>query len=124
MHDAKPFWLVGLVRTALTGAIAYFVAVFILLVLIRVSKLPSGPLWVPEFQGVFLFIMTVGVTVFLAIPYFMKEWDAGLRTFSMFASTFLLAMAVFSQTGTYDPNVPLQYLTSHVFVPIERKLRV
>jgi hypothetical protein len=124
MLDAKPFWLVTLMRTVLTAGIAYFVAVFVLLVLIRISHLPSGPLWVPEFTGAFLFIMTVAVCVGLSIPYFMKEWDAGLRTFSMFSSSFLLAMSVFSASGAYDPQAPLQYLTSHVFIPMERKLRV
>jgi hypothetical protein len=124
MHDAKPFWLVSLLRTIVTAGVAYFVSVFLLLVLIRISKLPSGPLWDPSFTGAFEFILTVGVVVVLAIPYFMKEWDAGLRTFSMFSASFLLAMATFSAAGTYDPNLPLQYLTSHVFIPMERQLRV
>jgi len=116
--------LISLLRTVVTACVAYVVAIFLELVLISVSKMPHGPLWVPDFEGPFLFVMTIGVTVILAIPYFMKEWDAGLRTFSMFSATFLIAMAVFTQTGAFDPNVPLRYLTVHVFVPLERKLRV
>jgi hypothetical protein len=68
--------------------------------------------------------MTIGIVGLLAIPYFMKEWDAGIRTFSMFSSTMLLAMAVFSQTGQFDPNTPLYFLTQHVLVPMKEKLGI
>lgn len=124
IHDAKPFFLIPLFRALFTAAIAYFVAAFIELVLIRISHMPSGPLWASEFTEAFLFIMTVATVVLLSIPYWMKEWDAGLRSFSMFSSAFLMAMAVFSASGAYDPNAPLRYVTQHVFAPIERQLRV
>jgi hypothetical protein len=124
VHDAKPFWLVSLMQTIGIAVVAYIVALFLELVLVRVSELPHGPLWVPELRAPFLFIMTVGIVGLLAIPYFMKEWDAGIRTFSMFCSTMLLAMAVFSQTGQFDPNLPLYFLTQHVLVPMKEKLGI
>jgi hypothetical protein len=94
MHDAKPFWLVSLMQTIVIAVVAYIVALFLELVLLRISQLPHGALWTPELRAPFLFIMTIGIVGLLAIPYFMKEWDAGIRTFSMFSSTMLLAMAV------------------------------
>jgi len=124
MDDSQPFWLVSLVQSVLLAAVAYVVALFLELVLVRISQLPHGPLWTPEFQGPFLFIMTVAVVVLLSIPYWMKEWDAGIRTFSMFSSAMLLAMAVFTQTGQFDPNAPLQYLTDHVLLPLKHTLQI
>jgi cation transport ATPase len=122
MHDAKPFWLVSMLRTVIIAFTAYVIAVFLELVLIRVAQMPHGPLWVSDFVTPFQFIMTTAVVVVLGIPYFMKEWDEGLRSFSMFSATFLIAIAVFSATGAYDPNAPLRYVTAHVFAPMERKL--
>ncbi len=124
MHDAKPFWLVSLMQTIVIAVVAYIVALFLELVLLRISQLPHGALWTPELRAPFLFIMTIGIVGLLAIPYFMKEWDAGIRTFSMFSSTMLLAMAVFSQTGQFDPNTPLYFLTQHVLVPMKEKLGI
>jgi len=122
LHDARPFWLINLFQTLVIAVIAYVVAIFLELVLLRIAQIPHGALWVPEFQTPFLFITTGIVVGLLAIPYFMKEWDPGLRTFSMFSATFLMAMAVFTQTGAFDPEMPLRYLTIHVFLPLRHKL--
>jgi hypothetical protein len=124
MHDAKPFWLISFTQTIVIAVVAYIVALFLELVLLRISQIPHGALWVPELRAPFLFIITVVIVGLLAIPYFMKEWDAGIRTFSMFSSTMLLAMAVFSQTGQFDPNAPLYFLTQHVLVPMKQKLGI
>jgi hypothetical protein len=124
MHDAKPFWLITVFQTLVIACIAYVVAVFIELVLSRVALMPHGPLWVPAFQGPFLFVMTVACVVFLSIPYWMKEWDPGLRTFSMFSSVMLMAIAVLAQTGQFDVDGPLNYLTVHVLVPAKQKLGI
>jgi hypothetical protein len=124
MHDDKPFWLVSLLQTIVIAVVAYIVALFLDLVLARIALMPHGPLWVPELRAPFEFIITIAVVVLLAVPYFMKEWDAGIRTFSMFSSTMLLAMAVFSQTGQFDPNTPLYFLTQHVLVPMKQKLGI
>jgi hypothetical protein len=124
MDDARPFWLVSLFQSLMIAVVAYIVAIFIELVLVRISEMPHGPLWTPEFQGPFLFIMTIAMVALLSIPYWMKEWDAGIRTFSMFSSAMLLAMAVFTQTGQFDPNAPLQYLSDHVFLPMKERLGI
>jgi hypothetical protein len=102
--------------------VAYVVALFLWLVLIRISNIPKGPLWVPEFHAPFLFIITLAVVVLLSIPYWMKEWDPSLRTFSMFSSALLIAMGVFTMTGQFDPNLPLVYVTAHILRPLALKL--
>jgi hypothetical protein len=122
LHDDKPFWLISLVQTLMIAIVAYVVALFLWLVLIRISNLPKGPLWTPEFHAPFLFIITLAVVVLLSIPYWMKEWDPSLRTFSMFSTALLIAMGVFTMTGQFDPNLPLVYVTSHVLRPLAHKL--
>jgi len=102
--------------------VAYVVAIFLLLVLLRIAQLPHGPLWVPDLYLPFLFIITGIVVGLLSIPYWMKEWDPGLRTFSMFSSCFLAGMTFLATTGIFNPNLPLQYLTVHVFAPLRRLL--
>jgi len=122
--DDEPFWLFTLTQTLVTAVVAYVVALFIELVLLRVAELPHGPLWTQDFYLPFLFIITGVVVGLLSIPYWMKEWDKGLRTFSMFSSSFLAAMTVFTQTGFLNPDLPLRFLTSHVFLPLRHTLGI
>jgi hypothetical protein len=122
--DEKPFWLFSLMQTLVTALIAYVVALFIELVLLRVASLPHGPLWVQDFYLPFLFIITGVVVGIMSIPYWMKEWDPGLRSFSMFSSAFLAAMTVFTQTGFFNPDLPLRFLTNHVFLPLRHILNI
>jgi predicted neutral ceramidase superfamily lipid hydrolase len=122
MEEQRQFWLISLLQTVFIAAVAYVVALFLELVLLRIAQLPHGPLWAPEFEAPFLFIITMIIAGLLSIPYFMKEWDPGLRTFSMFSSVMLVAMVVFTKTGAYNPDGPLQYLTVKVLIPLRHVL--
>ena len=120
LHDAREFWLFGLFRTFGVVVVAYFSAVFVFLVLTKVSQLPSGPLWDDSLRPAFLFILVAVVFGLCLVPVFQREWDATLRSFSMFTATFLVAYGVFSATGFVDPNVPFKLLVQYVFEPLQR----
>jgi hypothetical protein len=122
LEQDKPFWLTRLLGTLSVVIVAYVVAVFLELILLRIADMPRGPLWVPQFHLPFLFIMTAIVVGLLSIPYWMKEWDPGLRTFSMFSSAFLGCIAVLTQTGAFNPIAPLVLLSKHVIAPLGRVL--
>ena len=118
--DRKPHWFVTLLRTILIAIVAYFVAAFVYLVLAHISTSPHGPLWDSAFEGPFLFIMMIVVVGGLSVPFFQKEWDPGLRTFSMFAAVFLVGYAVFHGSTIVDPDIPLRFVVTHVFLPFRR----
>ncbi len=99
--------------------VAYFAAVFFNTLLVRVSEMPHGPLWDPQFQAPLFFIMMLAVCVVMSIPYFMKEWDPTLRRFSMYTVLFIVCYAVFDGSGVVDPALPMKWLTAHVVVPIQ-----
>ena len=102
---------------------AYVVAVFVYLVLIRISKLPQGALWDDAFRAPLAFVLIVGATVVIMIPYFQKEWDKGLRMFSIFTALFLLAFASLSSTGIADPQIPLTLIDRYAIEPLRHFLR-
>ncbi len=113
-------WYVTLFATLVIGLIAYVLSAFAYLLLEHISRLPRGPLWDVSFQAPFLFVMLTIVVILLAVPYFNKEWDRGLRTFSLFAAIFLIAFAIFRQsTNTpFNPDIPLEFFMDKVFTPL------
>lgn len=122
--EQREFWLAKLVRTICIVVFAYFAAVFFDLLLVRISELPHGALWDDSFRGPLFFILMLVVCVLLSIPYFMKEWDPGLRSFSMFAVVFLVGYAVFDGSGVIDPELPLKLVMTHVVEPLRVRFRV
>lgn len=123
VHDTRPFWLINLIQTVLLAIVSYFVAVFLYLVLARIVELPQGGLWDEGgFRGPLLFVLLAIVTGILSVPYWQKEFDAGLRTLSLFSAVFLVAYAVFHVTGAIDPNVPLDAFVRYAIAPLRRML--
>ncbi|GAC1449502.1 MAG: hypothetical protein NVS4B5_14050 [Vulcanimicrobiaceae bacterium] len=102
---------------------SYIVGVFVYLVLMRVSDLPHGPLWSDEFHAPLQYVLIVATTVVILIPYFQKEWDRGLRMFSIFTALFLLAFSTLSTTGLADPKVPLNFMSHYMMEPLRHLLR-
>lgn len=114
--------IVALFRILAIATLAYFSAVFFDLLLVRVSELPHGALWDPSFKAPLFFIMMVVVCGIIAIPYFMKDWDPTLRTWSMYTAALIVAYAVFDGSGFIDPGYPLKWLVAHVATPAMQKL--
>jgi hypothetical protein len=110
--------IVALLQILTIIAVAYFAAVFFNTFLLRVSQMPHGPLWDPQFQMPLYFLMMVAVCVLIGIPFFMKEWDPTLRRFSMYTVLFIIAYAVFDGSGVVDPALPMKWLTAHAVVPL------
>ncbi len=122
-QEPRTFWLWRLLGTLAIVTVAYVVAVFSYLVLAHMSEMPHGPLWTDEFRGPLLFVMIVAVAVVFLIPYFQREWDRGMRTFSIFSALFLLAFASLSATRIVDPSVPLRLVSTYAIEPLRHVLR-
>lgn len=103
--------------------VAYLVAVFVYLVLVRLSELPHGQLWDEAFRAPLAFILIVASTVVILIPYFQKEWDKGLRMFSICTAIFLLSFSVLSTTGLVDPKLPLTLISRYAIEPLRHLLK-
>lgn len=122
-YDPKGFWLLELFQSLGLVTVCYIVAVFVYLVLIRISELPHGRLWVDSFRAPLAFVLIVAATVVIMIPYFQKELDRGIRTFSIFTALFLLVFATLSSTGLADPKIPLTLIDRYAIEPLRHFLR-
>lgn len=123
VHDARPFWLFNVLQTVSLAIVSYFVAVFLFLVLARITELPQGGVWDEGgFRGPLFFVLMAIVVGILSVPYWQKEFDASIRTLSLFSATFLVAYAVFHATGALDPNVPLDAFVHYVMAPLRKTL--
>ena len=122
-YDPKGFWLWDLLQSLGLIIVAYLVAVFIYLVLIRLSELPHGQVWDESFRAPLAFILIIGTTVVIMIPYFQKEWDKGLRMFSILTALFLLAFASLSARGLVDPKLPLTLISRYAIEPLRHLLK-
>jgi len=122
-YEPKGFWLWEFIQSLGLVAVCYIVAVFVYLVLIHVSELPRGPLWDESFRAPFAFVLIVAATIVILIPYFQREWDKGLRMFSIFTALFLLAFASLSSTGFADPKIPLTFISRYAIEPLRHLLR-
>lgn len=103
-------------------AVSYVVAVFVYLVLIRISELPHGQLWDESFRAPLAFVLIVAATIVIMIPYFQKEWDTGLRMFSIYTALILVAFASLSSSGLADPKVPLTLIDRYAIEPLRHFL--
>jgi len=122
-YEPKGFWLWDLVQLLGLIAVAYLVAVFVYLVLMRVSELPHGQLWDTSFRTPLAFVLIVAATVVILLPYFQKEWDKGLRMFSIFTALFLLGFALLSASGIVDPKLPLTLISRYAIEPLRHFLK-
>jgi hypothetical protein len=122
-YDTKGFWLWDLLQSLGLIAVAYLVAVFVYLVLIRVSELPHGQLWDESFRAPLAFGLIVAATAVILLPYFQKEWDKGLRMFSIFTAVFLLGFASLSASGIVDPKLPLTLISRYAIEPLRHFLK-
>ena len=104
-------------------ATSYLVGVFTYLVIEQLSEMPSGPLWVDAFREPMVFVLVVVAAGGLMIPYFQKEWDRGMRMFSIFSALFLLAFASLSTTRIVDPKIPLVLVSTYVMEPLRHFLK-
>lgn len=123
-QQPKQFWLFRLLQSLALVISAYLVAVFGYLVIVRLSELPRGPLWDESFRAPLAFVLIVGSATALMIPYFQKEWDAGLRTFSILSALFLVAFASLSSTHIADPKIPLTLITTYAIDPLRHLLNL
>ena len=122
-YDARGFWLWDLLQSLGLLAVAYVVAVFIYLVLVRLSELPHGRLWDDSLRAPFAFVLIVATTIVIMIPYFQKEWDKGLRMFSIYTALFLLGFATLSASGLVDPKLPLTFVSKYAIEPLRHLLK-
>lgn len=121
-YDPKGFWLWDLLQSIALFIVAYIVAVFVYLVLIRISQIPQGQMWDESLRAPLVFVLVVGTTIVTMIPYFQKEWDRGLRMFSIYTALLLVAFASLSTTGIADPQIPLTFVSKHVMLPLRHLL--
>jgi hypothetical protein len=108
-----------LATSLVTFVVAYLVSVSLYLVVVRISDIPQGEVWNDGFKVAFQFVFLIVVVLVLLVPVFQKEFDPGLRTFSIFTATMLVAYTVFRVAGL-DPDQPLRMLMTHVVDPIIR----
>jgi uncharacterized membrane protein len=109
--------LVSLLTSLVTLVISYFVSVSLYLVVVKISDIPQGDVWNDGFKVAFQFVFIMIIVLGLLVPAFQKEFDPGLRTFSIFSAAMLVAYTVFRVAGL-DPDQPLRYLATHVADPI------
>ncbi len=122
-YEPKGFWLWDILQWLGLIAVAYLVAVFVYLVMIRLSELPHGQLWDESFRSPLAFILVIAATVVILLPYFQKEWDKGLRIFSIFTAVFLLGFASLSASGIADPKFPLMLISRYAIEPLRHLLK-
>lgn len=118
----KPFWLFQWLWTLLIAVVAYFVAASIFLLVTRVSQIPRGPLWDEAFRAPLLFVLMVIAIVFLLVPRFQEESDQSLKTFSLFATIFLIAYALLKGTHIGNPDYPLDVAQHYIVDPLRHSL--
>ena len=123
-EQPKPFWLFSVLQSIALVATAYLVAVFSYLVIDHICDLPHGPLWDDSFRGPLEFVLIVVTTTAFLIPYFQKEWDRGMRTFSIFTALFLLAFASLSAKHAADPRIPLLLISRFMIEPLRHLLNL
>ena len=121
--EPREFWLITLIRTIVILIAAYFVAVFVNLFIERLAEIPHGEIW-DAVKGSFIFILVILSAAGISIPYWMREWDPMLRSFSMFASAMTIAYAVLDGSGFIDPELPMKWMMTHVVAPLRIKLSI
>jgi len=99
--------------------LAYAVSISLYMLVVRVSNIPQGDAWNDGFKVGFQFVSLTVLVLALLIPIFQKEFDPGLRLFSLFTATMLVAYTVFRVAGL-DPDAPLQLLMTYVVQPLLR----
>ncbi|GAC1301283.1 MAG: hypothetical protein NVSMB19_09210 [Vulcanimicrobiaceae bacterium] len=122
-RQPKPFWLFTVLHSLALIATAYLVAICTYLVILHVSELPHGPLWDDSFRAPLAFVLVVAAATVMLTPYFQKEWDTGMRVFSILSAVFLLAFASLSSTHIFDPKMPLVLLGTYVLEPLRHVLK-
>lgn len=122
-QQAKQFWVFSVLQSLALVATSYLVGVFTYLVIQQLSEMPHGPLWDDAFREPLAFVLVVIAAGALMIPYFQKEWDRGMRTFSIFSALFLLAFASLSSTRIVDPKIPLVLISTYVMEPLRHFLK-
>lgn len=99
--------------------LAYAVSMSLYLLVVRVSQIPQGDVWNDGFKIAFQFVTLMVLVLALLIPVFQREFDPGLRMFSLFTATMLVGYTVFRAAGM-DPDAPLQLLMAYVVEPVMR----
>ncbi len=112
--------IVAFFRILAIIVLAYFSGTFFDLLLVRISQMPHGPLWDQSFVGPFFFVMMVLTCCLISIPYWMKEWDPTLRSWSMYTVVFIVGYAVFDGSGVIDPGYPLKWLVTNAQILVEK----
>jgi hypothetical protein len=114
--------LVSAIQAIVAVVVAYLVAVSLYLIVVKISSIPQGELWDDGLKVAFQFVAIAIIVIGLLIPTFQKEWDSGLRTFSLFTATMLVGYTVFRVAGL-NPDRPLDLLLVYVVDPILRWVR-
>lgn len=122
-QQPKQFWLFSVLQSVVTIATSYLVGVFTYLVIQALSAMPHGPLWDDAFREPLAFVLIVIAAIALMIPYFQKEWDRGMRTFSILSALFLLAFASLNTTHLFDPKFPLSVISRYAIEPLRHFLK-
>jgi FtsH-binding integral membrane protein len=109
--------VVNFMTSIVTIVLAYVVSISLYLLVVRVSEIPQSDLWNEGFKMAFQFVALAFLVLGLLIPTFQKEFDPGLRVFSLFTAILLVAYTVCRVVGI-DPNGPLRLLNSYVVDPL------
>jgi len=114
--------LLRLVQTIFIAIFAYFTAAFLFFFLLQLSRMPSGPHWDSTLQEPLLFVLLIVTVGLCLVPYFQRDWGPGIRTFSIIVAVFLIAYAVFRDSGVIDLDYPLRMINRNVFNPFRKAI--
>lgn len=99
--------------------LAYAVSMSLYMLVVRISQIPQGDVWIDGFKTAFQFVTLMVLVLALLIPVFQREFDPGVRMFSLFTATMLVGYTVTRAAG-FDPDAPLQLLMEYVVRPLMR----
>jgi len=122
LFESHPSPIVNILTSLVMVVLAYAVSMSLYLLVVRVSQIPQGDVWNDGFKVAFQFVSLTVLVLALLIPIFQKEFDPGLRMFSLFTATMLVGYTVARAAGL-DPDAPLQLLMAYVVDPLLRWAR-
>jgi hypothetical protein len=119
LFETHPSPIVNILTSLVMVVLAYAVSMSLYMLVVRISQIPQGDVWIDGFKTAFQFVTLMVLVLALLIPVFQREFDPGVRMFSLFTATMLVGYTVTRAAG-FDPDAPLQLLMEYVVRPLMR----
>jgi hypothetical protein len=114
--------ILRLFQAIVVAVLAYFTAAFLFFMLQAMSRIPTGPYWDSNLQEPLLFVLLIVTVGLCLVPYFQRDWNPYVRMFSIILAVFLIAYAVFRDSGVIDLDYPLRLINRNVFNPFRKAI--